>query len=128
MGRPQHQIDPVTGGILDDQSAANEAFGAFLFRRFARRKAVIGQILGHPVEFGLIREGGDVKVYGSGLISSHADAANALGPGCERRPFDLESVLAQSFEIDHLQPVLFVVEDFRELFRAVEVVESRLAG
>ena len=28
------------------------------------------------VEFGLIREGGAVRIYGSGLISSHADAAN----------------------------------------------------
>lgn len=72
------------------------------------------------VEFGLIREGGDVKVYGSGLISSHADAANALGPTCERRPFVLEQVLDQPFRIDELQPVLFVVEDFGQLFESVE--------
>jgi len=72
------------------------------------------------VEFGLIREGGEVKVYGSGLISSHADALNALGPTCERRPFVLEQVLDQGFRIDELQPVLFVVEDFGQLFEAVE--------
>jgi phenylalanine-4-hydroxylase len=47
------------------------------------------------VEFGLIREAGAVKVYGSGLISSHGDAANALGPTCERRPFSLDAVCAQ---------------------------------
>jgi phenylalanine-4-hydroxylase len=72
------------------------------------------------VEFGLIREAGQVKVYGSGLISSHADAANALGTGCERRPFVLDAVLEQSFRIDELQPVLFVVDDFAQLFEAVE--------
>ena len=72
------------------------------------------------VEFGLIREGGEVKVYGSGLISSHADATNALGPDCERRPFVLEQVLDQPFRIDDLQPVLFVVEDFGQLFEAVD--------
>jgi phenylalanine-4-hydroxylase len=72
------------------------------------------------VEFGLIREGGEVKVYGSGLISSHADAANALGPTCERRSFSLETVLDQAFRIDELQPVLFVVEGFEQLFDAVE--------
>ncbi len=71
------------------------------------------------VEFGLIREGGEVKVYGSGLISSHADAANALGPKCQRRPFSLDAVLEQSFRIDELQPILFVVEDFAQLFEAV---------
>jgi phenylalanine-4-hydroxylase len=72
------------------------------------------------VEFGLIREAGAVKVYGSGLISSHADAANALGPDCERRPFLLEQVLDQPFRIDELQPVLFVVDGFEQLFEAVE--------
>ena len=76
------------------------------------------------VEFGLIREGGEVKVYGSGLISSHADAANALGPTCDRRPFVLDEVLDQPFRIDDLQPVLFVVDDFAQLFEAVQ----RLTG
>ena len=79
------------------------------------------------VEFGLIRESGTTKIYGSGLISSHADAANALGPKCERRPFDLDAVLSQHFEIDHLQDVLFVVESFDQLFDAVRTIEARRA-
>lgn len=78
------------------------------------------------VEFGLVREAGRVKVYGSGLISSHGDAANALGDGCDRRPFSLDAVLAQPFEIDRLQDVLFVVEDFSQLFGAVNEAVRRL--
>jgi len=80
------------------------------------------------VEFGLIREGGDVKVYGSGLISSHGDAANALGPKCERRPFSLEAVMAQPFEIDHFQSVLFVVDGFDQLFAAVKEAQLQMAN
>ena len=72
------------------------------------------------VEFGLVREDGEVKVYGSGLISSHGDAANALGPECDRRPFSLDAVMEQHFEIDRFQDVLFVVESFEQLFEAVE--------
>src|SRR5918999_4380390 len=72
------------------------------------------------VEFGLIREDGEIKVYGSGLISSHGDAANALGPKCDRRPFSLDVVFNQHFEIDHFQDVLFVTESFDQLFKAVE--------
>ena len=77
------------------------------------------------VEFGLIREEGATKIYGSGLISSHADAANALGPTCERRPFDLDAVLSQPFEIDRLQEVLFVVESFDQLFDAVDALQRQ---
>lgn len=72
------------------------------------------------VEFGLIREEGRVKVYGSGLISSHGDAANALGPDCDRRPFTLDAVMDQHFEIDRYQDVLFVVDSFDQLFDAVD--------
>jgi phenylalanine-4-hydroxylase len=68
-----------------------------------------------------------VKVYGSGLISSHADCVNALGPHCERRPFVLDDVLAQEFEIDHLQPVLFVIDSHQQLFDAVEQVRERMS-
>lgn len=78
------------------------------------------------VEFGLIREDGDTKVYGSGLISSHGDAANALGPDCDRRPFTLDAVLAQPFEIDHFQGVLFTIDSFEQLFAAVAAAEQRL--
>lgn len=78
------------------------------------------------VEFGLVREDDRTKVYGSGLISSHGDAANALGPKCERRPFSLDAVFNQSFEIDHLQDVLFEVESFDQLFAAVKEAEERI--
>lgn len=71
------------------------------------------------VEFGLIREEGETRVYGSGLISSQADCLHALGPDCERREFSLEAAIAQPFRIDQLQPVLFVIESFEQLFEAV---------
>jgi phenylalanine-4-hydroxylase len=80
------------------------------------------------VEFGLVREDGLTKVYGSGLISSHGDAANALGPKCERRPFSLDAVFNQPFEIDHLQDVLFEVESFDQLFAAVREAEERIVN
>jgi phenylalanine-4-hydroxylase len=80
------------------------------------------------VEFGLIRERGETRVYGSGLISSADDAANALGPTCERRPFTLDAVLAQPYVIDRLQDVLFVVESFDQLFAAVDEAGRRMAG
>lgn len=77
------------------------------------------------VEFGLIQERGATRIYGSGLISSHGDAANALGDRCRRLPFDLDAVLAQPFEIDHFQDILFVIDSFDQLFEAVEVIDKR---
>jgi phenylalanine-4-hydroxylase len=68
------------------------------------------------VEFGLIREAGEIKLYGSGLISSPEEARFALeSREVERCPFDLERVCATPFEIDHYQPILFVLESFAQL-------------
>jgi phenylalanine-4-hydroxylase len=74
------------------------------------------------VEFGLIREDGEVKIYGSGLISSQEDGAHALGDSCERRPFKLDDVMAQPFEIDKLQDVLFVIDSYAQLFAAIQAL------
>jgi phenylalanine-4-hydroxylase len=79
------------------------------------------------VEFSLVHEAGAVRVYGSGLISAAGDAANALSDRCDRRPFSLDAVISQPFEIDRLQDVLFVVESYDELFAAVSEAERRLS-
>jgi len=117
---PLH-ADPVFADFL-------QQFGAVAARaRTEEETEQMARLFWFTVEFGLIREGGEVKVYGSGLVSSQGDAANALGPACDRRPFELDAVLAQPFEIDRFQDVLFVVERFEQLFEAVREMERRVA-
>ena len=42
----------------------------------------------------------------------------------QRYPIQLEWVINQSFEIDHYQPLLFVVDSFSHLFELVEELEQ----
>ena len=117
---PLH-ADPVFADLLQRFGAlAASARGDEDVERMAR-------LFWFTVEFGLVREDGATKVYGSGLVSSAGDAANALGPRCDRRPFSLAAVLAQPYEIDRLQDVLFVVDSFDELFAAVEEMGTRIS-
>jgi phenylalanine-4-hydroxylase len=95
-------------------------FGARAARAEGAELDRLARLFWFTVEFGLIRENGEVRIYGSGLISSVAEARHALGSECERRPFDLEQVMNTSFEIDKLQPVLYVLDDFEQLSRALE--------
>ena len=114
---------------------ADPTFAAFLQRfgavaaaaRDEEETTAMARLFWFTVEFGLIRERGDVRIYGSGLISSHGDAENALGPSCDRRPFRLDDVTARPFTIDRLQQTLFVIESFDELFEAVETLAERQA-
>jgi phenylalanine-4-hydroxylase len=78
------------------------------------------------VEFGLMREpNGEIKVYGSGLLSSYGEIAHCIeSPDVQRYPIQLEWVINQYFEIDHYQPLLFIVDGFDHLFSLVEELEK----
>ena len=87
----------------------------------------LARLFWFTVEFGLIQEAGALKLYGSGLISSPGESRNALdNPEVERRPFDLEQVCSTSFEIDHYQPVLYVLESFEQLRDGMNEYANRL--
>jgi len=77
------------------------------------------------VEFGLMRGRDGLKVYGSGLLSSHGEIAHAIdAPEVQRYPMQLEWAINQGFEIDHYQPLLFIVDSFDHLFSLVGELEA----
>jgi phenylalanine-4-hydroxylase len=77
------------------------------------------------IEFGLMRMGGELKAYGSGLLSSFGELGHALeSAGVQRYPLQIEWAINQAFEIDHYQPLLFWVEGFDHLFTLVDRLES----
>jgi phenylalanine-4-hydroxylase len=76
------------------------------------------------VEFGLMRSGDGLRVYGSGLLSSYGEIQHAIeSPAVQRYPLQLEWVVNQGFEIDHFQPLLFIAESFDHLYDAVHQLE-----
>ncbi len=86
----------------------------------------MGRLFWFTVEFGLIRQAGGLKVYGSGLISSHGECSRVLAGGCEVKDFDLDAVLDQEFQTSAMQPVLYAVESFEQIYEATKEAESRL--
>jgi phenylalanine-4-hydroxylase len=109
----------------------------------------LGRLFWFTVEFGLIEEKGEVKIYGSGLVSSHGEAAYSLKgqweekgktaeeckerPVAEWRPFDLDRVCETDFEIHHYQPIYYVLESFAQLRDAMnryaeQVLRDRAAA
>ena len=80
------------------------------------------------IEFGLMRDkpgSNDLKVYGSGLLSSNGEIEHCVtSPQVQRFPFQLEWVINQYFEIDHYQPLLFIVDSFEHLFDETNRLEQ----
>ena len=89
----------------------------------------LGRLFWFTVEFGLIREHGETKLYGSGLISSLGESFHALeSPDVDRRPFDMVRVCDTPFEIDHYQPVLYVLESFQQLRDSMNEYAEQVLG
>lgn len=79
------------------------------------------------IEFGLMRNGPQLRVYGSGLLSSHGEIAHAIdSPRVNRRPIDLLEVVNQPFEIDQYQPILYIADSFSHVYQLVDELESLL--
>jgi phenylalanine-4-hydroxylase len=74
----------------------------------------LSRVYWFTIEFGVLREGGSVKAYGTGLLSS-AGELEAMH-AADLRPLDLEAASRQQYDPTHFQPVLFCAESFGEMY------------
>lgn len=118
FGDCAHTAVEIVEGIQDPQERVRRA--ASIIRAMAR-------FFWFTIEFGLMKGSrpGELKAYGSGLLSSYGELAHCIeSPEVQRYPIQLEWVINQYFEIDHYQPLLFVVDSFDHLFELVGALEQ----
>jgi phenylalanine-4-hydroxylase len=84
----------------------------------------LGRLFWYTVEFGLIRQDGAIKVYGSGVISSHGECTNIIEGGCEIKDFALAEVLVTPVKVDEMHKLLFAIENFDQLYEAMREAEK----
>ncbi|PKP93748.1 MAG: phenylalanine 4-monooxygenase [Alphaproteobacteria bacterium HGW-Alphaproteobacteria-16] len=78
----------------------------------------LSRLYWYTVEFGLIEEEGDLRIYGSGIVSSFGESRFALDSDSPNRiGFDLKRVMRTEYRIDDFQQNYFVIPDFDELLR-----------
>ena len=72
------------------------------------------------IEFGLIKEDGNIKAYGGGILSSKSEIIYSVESDIpERRQLDPMDALRTPFRIDILQPVYFVINSYEDLFKLI---------
>jgi phenylalanine-4-hydroxylase len=86
----------------------------------------LGRLFWYTVEFGVIRQREEIKVYGSGLISSHGECASVVGGNCAIHDFSLDEVLRTPVKVDEFQRVLFAVSSFDQIYEAMHEAEQRV--
>ena len=74
----------------------------------------LSRIYWFTIEFGVLRENGLLKAYGTGLLSS-AGELEAMH-NAELRPLDLETASRHEYDPTHYQPVLFCADSFETMY------------
>jgi len=67
------------------------------------------------VEFGLIKEHGEHRIFGAGIVSSNEEVTHALSDAVTTQPFDPDVLVDTEYEVYHLQDTLFVMDSFEQL-------------
>ncbi|MCP4498428.1 MAG: phenylalanine 4-monooxygenase [Deltaproteobacteria bacterium] len=91
----------------------NRLFGAAVDEQPPERVLEVLRAYWYTIEFGLVKEAGEVRAYGAGLLSSFGE----LGRFNEAKilPLDLDECAALPFEPTCYQDTLFCAESFSDL-------------
>nr|WP_271079261.1 phenylalanine 4-monooxygenase [Aurantiacibacter sp. MUD61] len=104
--------DPVFADYMQEYGRAG-----WKAMRYNRLKA-LGALYWYTVEFGLIMEKNEPKIFGAGILSGPQEAIFALEADSPNRiMLNVDRVMRTDYVIDDLQPTYFVIESFEDLYR-----------
>ncbi len=99
-----------------------QEFGRFALSLEPNERRRVFRLFWFSIEFGLIRENGNLKAYGGGILSSIKETAYCLDSSIpERSNFDPLTVLRTPYRIDIPQPLYYVIDQFDDLFRIMDL-------
>jgi phenylalanine-4-hydroxylase len=78
------------------------------------------------VEYGLIGDLKNPKIYGAGLLSSIGESFSSLQPEVKKIPYSLDAI-NYNFDITTRQPQLFVTPDFQHLNKVLDEFAEMMA-
>lgn len=103
----------LSTGIGDAAAAAVEAGDDELLD-------LIGLFYWYTVEYGLIREDGEIKIFGAGNNGGIQDLLRSVDPTVDKRPFSLDAIRELSIDYDAPQEVFFVAESYEQVTEIAE--------
>ncbi len=76
---------------------------------------LIGLFYWFTVEYGLIQEDGEIKIFGAGNNGGIQDLLRSMDPMVEKRPISLSEIKELTIDYDAPQEVFFVSESFEQI-------------
>src|SRR5262249_18036504 len=77
------------------------------------------------IEFGLIQEDNETKIFGAGILSSTGEIPFSLSEKVRHRPFVTDEVIETDYDPSRMQDLLFIIPSFAFLRREIEQLVKR---
>jgi phenylalanine-4-hydroxylase len=92
-------------------------YGKLGYAASKQDRVYLARLYWFTVEFGLLRQQGDLRIYGGGILSSPGETIYALeSDKPERYAMDPVEALRTPYRIDIMQPVYYVLDNLDALF------------
>ncbi|TAK58385.1 phenylalanine 4-monooxygenase [Patescibacteria group bacterium] len=98
----------------------SERLGKAALKASKRQLRKIETLYWFTIEFGLIKERGDLKAFGAGLLSSFGELPHAFSKNVTRKPFNIEGIIKTPYIYTEMQKTLFVIPSFSVLQKETE--------
>ena len=85
----------------------------------------LGRIYWFTVEFGLIKNGNQLKIYGAGILSSIGETKFSLSNEPKRISFDIMEVMNTDFDNTKIQELYFIIDSYEELLSSIRTVLNK---
>lgn len=79
----------------------------------------ISRIFWWTVEFGLIGDLYQPKIFGAGLLSSVGESKHSLSAAVKKRPFTINDAIETGYDVTSMQTQLYVCESFEQLIEEI---------
>jgi phenylalanine-4-hydroxylase len=83
----------------------------------------LARVYWFTIEFGVLRENGQIKAYGTGLLSSAGELAEMHK--ADLRPLNLDAAANHVYDPTHYQAFLFCAESFDEMYSSLRSFLTR---
>ncbi|MGK8520452.1 phenylalanine 4-monooxygenase [Nocardia asteroides] len=110
-----HEIIGHANQIASPRFAAIYATVGAAVARLSTDRALkfLADVFWFSMEFGVVRERGEIRCYGAGLLSSYGEIEEFRH--AELRPLDIAQMGTATYDITHYQPILYCADSIGEI-------------
>ncbi len=110
-----HEVIGHAGTLASPRLAELNRLAGHAARRLKTQagRDFFAKVFWFTIEFGVVSEGGELRAYGAGLLSSYGEIEEFQG--AEIRPLDIAEMGVLKYDITHYQPILFAADGIEHL-------------